>query len=319
MKLNIISVCESDGKIIGCAHMIPKRMKIGERVFISSIGADVAVHPDFRRMNIFKKMNELRIELGKKKGNKILLFISDNPILKKFYKKIYHCFPNTIMDLVKIDDIDRHLQVMHYENVLLKKYSFHMFKLFNKFRARDALSVSSSSDNAFSILKICRFDDGINLFLDEINNHYTFIVERNKDYLNWRYCDPRGGDYIIKMAKNYRKILGYIVLRINKYMKDYKVGYIVDLITLQDRLDVANSLVADAVNYFSDRNINIIHCLVVKNHPYERIYKRHGFVYSRYNLNIFFSPHKTIYENLGKLKKSSAHRVHFVYGDYDVI
>lgn len=114
------------------------------------------------------------------------------------------------------------------------------------------------------------------------------------------------------------KILGYCILRINRYREDYPLGCIVDLLTLPDRRDVAAALIADATRYFDDQDINIVLSMIIKNHPYERSFGRCGFLDSRIKLNLFY----TILGMEGetdKLKEVSADRIHFSYGDIDYV
>jgi len=115
------------------------------------------------------------------------------------------------------------------------------------------------------------------------------------------------------------RILGYCVLRINRYLKDYPRGYLVDLITHPKCLDIAHGLVADAVNYFDSNNINVIHCQLIKTHPYEAIIKRFGFVDSRNRIFMHFIPCAGIDEELNKIQTSTVDKFHFGYGDYDTI
>lgn len=317
LKKSIILLGTSDDKIIGCTHTTPLTMKIGDSVFLCGNGYDLAVHPDFRRIGVAKKMNELRRELRANAGIKLVIMVSGNPIMVTHYSKLYPRFPYTILNFVRIQDIDLHLQMNPTENAWLKKYGFHFVKLLNKFRS--ALRVSSLPEEDFRISKVHSFDGNINVFLDEIKSHYAFIVERTRDYLNWRYCDPRGGNYIIKIAEADGRTLGYSVLRINRYVRSYPVGYIVDLLTLPDRLDVTDALVADAVNYFDSNCINMIRCQVVKNHPYEKLLKGCGFAKSGYGIDLFYDIYAKIGEELNKLQTRIPDRIHFVYGDYDWI
>jgi hypothetical protein len=51
---------------------------------------------------------------------------------------------------------------------------------------------------AFKVVKRCsfiieRFEEWADEFWTQLGARYKFIVQRDKDYLNWRYCDPRGG------------------------------------------------------------------------------------------------------------------------------
>ena len=80
--------------------------------------------------------------------------------------------------------------------------------------------------------------------------------------MNWRFCDSRGGNYVVKMAEENGSILGYIILRINKIREDYPIGYIVDLLTLPERLDVVSDLISNSVNYFDVNDVNAINLFV---------------------------------------------------------
>lgn len=317
IKSSIISVGTRNGEIIGCSHRISRKLKIGESVILCCTGADQAVHPNFRKMGLFKKMDGLGKELERKSGIHFFYGISGNPILIKYRSKDHHTFPHATAKFVRIQDIDWHLQMMHTTHINLYKYGYRLVKLFNKFK--NALSLSPPLNGDFRIKKISSFDNSINAFWNEIKDHYTFIVERTKDYLNWRCCDPRGGNYLIKIAERDGHVLGCIVLRINKYQKDYPTGYIIDLLTLPGRLDIVDALIRDAIQDFDNQNINIIKCQIIKNQQYERIFKKYGFLSTRNGTNILWRSDTTIGEELSKFQTSSVNRIHFVYGDYDDI
>ena len=155
-------------------------------------------------------------------------------------------------------------------------------------------------------------------FWDEISKHYDFIVEKRRDYLNWRYCDPRCGDFIVKIAEYKKEIVGYSVLRINRYLREYPIGYIVDLLTLPNRLDVSEALAADAISYFDSNGVNIINYQVVKNHPHEQILKKQGFLNSRIKIHLFYNPLGNV-DEISKLRNSPQNRIYVSWGDHDVL
>ncbi len=158
------------------------------------------------------------------------------------------------------------------------------------------------------------FDEKINSFLGKIRGYYDFIVERNLDRLNWRYLDSRGGEFIVRQAKENGKILGYIVIRINRYLKDYPMGYIIYLLTIPGRLDVADKLLKDALNVFDESKVNIITGLFVQNHPIKKVLNWNGFLNSMEKINIFLGA-----EELDELKDSDPSKIHFTLGDFDHI
>jgi len=316
LKLSQIAVGESDNRIISCEHSFPLRIKIGDKVCLAHHSGDLAVHPDFRRMAASEKMRELLVQMREKAGSSLVYFVTFNPILIESLSKFYRRFPYKVITFIRIHDIGLHLRKMPIEYASVKKYYFQLVKLMNRFRGTSQHYTPSSYN--FQIREIAAFDNSINVFWEEIKNHYDFIIERSRDFLNWRYFDARGGDYLVKIAEKDSKILGYVVLRINKHQKDYPLGYVVDLLTLPNRLDVAHALVADAVDYFANNNINVIYCLVIKHHPYQTSLERNGFVTRREEAPFFYKESAKV-EEPRKFKIDSPGRIHFAYGNFDAI
>jgi len=317
LKMIDIELSLIDDKIIGCYHRIPQRIKIGDEIALCHRGSDLAVHPDFRNMGISTKMIERFNEKYKEIGVQIVFHFSINPILITSWEKKYSVFPHDIVNLVKIKDIKLHLHMMKSENVLFKRIGFHTLKLINYLRNVFISSESLCSLAYINILEIKKFDYRIDDFWDEVSKQYNFIVERNKDYLNWRYCNHLGGDYLIKIAEKDGKILGYIVLRINKSRQDYFLGYVIDILVLPDHLDVANALIIDAINYFECQGINRIDCWVIKDSPYERIFKQHMFIDIMNKFQLFYNPIDV--GLMDEIENIPSSQLHFVMGDTDYI
>ncbi len=49
-------------------------------------------------------------------------------------------------------------------------------------------------------------------------------MERNRDYLNWRYCDPRAGGFLVTQAEENGRLVGFSAPKINHYDPNYPVG-----------------------------------------------------------------------------------------------
>jgi len=310
--MNAIVVAVSDDKIIGCNHGYYLRTKIGESSFLCGYGGDVAVHPDHRRKGVYQKMSIKKKELREKNDRKLSIRASRNPIMTgRWNKRDRPPSPQTIVNLVRIQDIDKHLKAMPVKNEFLMKTGFTLAKIANNLS--NAFKNSESPEENLNIVDIDGFSNEADDFWEEISGCYDFIVERRRGYLNWRYCDPRAGDFVVKQARENGKILGYSVLKINEFEKAYPMGHIVDLLALPDRLDVANALVTDAVNYFDENSVNTVTCLMVKSHPYVNILNRYGFLNSRFKINIVFRARShEVEEELKNVRK-----MHFTYGDID--
>ncbi|MFQ6077489.1 MAG: GNAT family N-acetyltransferase, partial [Candidatus Bathyarchaeia archaeon] len=57
IKKRFIMVAESDGRIIGCHHSIPVHIKVGDETLFCTTGADLAVHPGYRGLVVYRKLS----------------------------------------------------------------------------------------------------------------------------------------------------------------------------------------------------------------------------------------------------------------------
>jgi GNAT superfamily N-acetyltransferase len=316
-KRFIITVAVTSKKIVGVVHTHPLNIKIGDEPYFCTFGGDTGVHPDFRRRGIHKQLSAINNVRKKEAGSQYHYLITGNPIVIKSFLKTRNLFPYKMSKRIRIRDISLHLLMNPREKAWMVKLAFNNVKRLNYLSNIFGHSIISSKN--INISKISRFDNRISEFWKQISEHYNFILVRNPDYLNWRYSDFRGGNYVINIAEENGNILGYIILRINRYRKDYSIGVIVDFLTIPKRSDAAHALMAEAVNYFDSQDVNIVQSLVVKNHPLEKIHKMHGFLDSRESPHIFYLRYGT-QKKLSIPKTNNPQKgAHFVYGDTDVI
>jgi hypothetical protein len=216
--------------------------------------------------------------------------------------------------MVRVRDAGLHLRIKSPESSMINTYGFHLLKSVNK--VSSAITPSPRHGGDFEVVETRSFDDRIDAFWEKVKEHYNFILEKSSRYLNWRYCDPRGGNYRVMQAVKDGEVLGFIVTEL-KNTGSYAEGYVVDLLTLPERLDVADTLLRDACRYFDDLGVNAVHYLVVRGHPYQGLSSRAEFIDTTRtsNMHLFcdFNEAEREYE---VLKSSPPSRVHFNIGDY---
>lgn len=134
----------------------------------------------------------------------------------------------------------------------LKILTYQPLKLSQKIQTDVSLGSDATGNNL--VIKECsEFDDRVDLFYESVKHQHNFIIERKQEHLNGRYTDPRGGNYHVLTVEEDNGFQGYIVLRINRFNKEYPVGRVVDLFTDSDRSGVTNSLVQEAKYYFDKK------------------------------------------------------------------
>lgn len=312
---SIVVVAKKGNQIIGCNHGIPLKLKIFRDIYLCSQGTDDAVSPNFRGMGISKELQNMRLDVEKKKFWTLNYGVIGDPILVKSYKKRYNYLPIKISNLNKVKDIELHLDMVNEKDKIFKKYGYYFLSYLNKIKISNHIS---SINFDVDIIDINHFDDSYDIFWNNIKNNYSFILEKNKEYLNWRYCDSRSGSYIIKIAKQGEKIVGYIILRINRYGKKYPRGYIVDLMALPNFYEVGYILVQNALRYFDKKNVNIITAYFVENSKYENILQTSGFMKFPNKMHIFYQ-HLNNDINIDELIREDPNKIQFTMGDTDWI
>ena len=312
MKKTVV-VALSDDKIVGCLHDGCHKIKAGDTIVLGDQGTDLAVHPDFRRMGIYNKMDEYFDDLN------LSFSVSGNPIVyKKAMRSGDRRFPYHISFMTLIKDIDMHFDNVESKHSFLKKYGFKSLKGFYKlYRLTKQRIPSKNLKLGINIHSITRFNEEINEFWEDIYNYYDFILVRDQDYLNWRYADTRGGKYHIKIAKIKNKIVGYIVLRINRYKSNYHIGYILDLLASPSVSRVEIALLNDAINYFDELGINQVDYRSVKDSVYNKTAKSFGFLEIPNKFMIWSDKRSSL--NIENIQISSPDHIHFCYGDTDII
>jgi GNAT superfamily N-acetyltransferase len=169
-------------------------------------------------------------------------------------------------------------------------------------------------DHAFVIRDIARFDDRANEFGAQASKQFSLILERTSEYLNWRYCDQRGGSFAVKIAEEEGQILGYAVLRINGGR-----AHLADILVLPGREDVVRALANAIIHEARNRGLDRLEFLAPKTHPFRRALADSGFVGRRARkVPPSYLPLRMSSEELSSLS-SPGFVFHWVIGDSDII
>jgi hypothetical protein len=311
---SIMLVTEIGEEIVGSNNSVPMNVRLGNDEFLCVIGTDLAVHREHRRKGIRTRQRIKKMERLLPRGVAYSYHMTGNPILiESGEKENLPKFPHPVAPYVIIKDIDLHISKMPVDDAWLKKLGYRTLEALNKIE--NQLVTIPKNEDIF-IEKIDKLGSDFDIFWDRISKQFDYIGVRNRKYINWRYCDPRAGNYSVYLAKEGDKVLGYIVVCINSFMKDYPVGFVVDLLTHPDHIEASYSLLDEALRYFTNNKINVVNSLVVKGGIFEIPFSRKGFLDSRIRLQVFMRPmsKNDIYEILSSYKPE---RVHFSWGDHD--
>jgi hypothetical protein len=257
-------------------------------------------------MGLSKKITRAQLQLRIDNCINFGYIITNNPRIinsSAVKKAMPYPFPHRVNYLTRVEDIEKHLKETESEDGYMKRIGHKIDRL----RVKNI--IQPKTDAIFNVVK--DFDERFDAFIREVNQSYDFILKRSKEYLNWRYCDHRAGDYHIVYAEEGEEIVGYAVYRINK-LKDYHEGFIVDFLVLPDKIDVAEGLAVNAFRFFEKNDVNSVSVQVIEGHPYDSMFKKYGFHGGE-------GSRKILYNNLLgdelKLENINPERSYFSFGD----
>jgi hypothetical protein len=131
--------------------------------------------------------------------------------------------------------------------------------------------------NGLTINQVASFDERINDLWEKVANDYKIITVRDKTYLNWRFANIPGGDYTIYIAEKEKQVLGYTVLKCEKY-SGLNVGRIFELIVPSGQEETGQSLVLKAIEFFEQKKADFILYSLIGDKNYHQILKKCGFI-----------------------------------------
>lgn len=277
--------------------------------------ADTVVHPDYRGKRISSRMIDYINNYFTSIGVQITYWVSSNPIFISKGKQRRIPLPFKVTNYVRILNIEKQLKAMPVPHPFLTKTGYFTVKAVN--RLKNGLKKDNNSRTKFEICEIKSFEGKMKELTVAVSSNHSFIVEKDHRYLNWRYTDNRAGRFTVKVVldANSGKILGYCIMRINHIRQDYPVGFIMDLIALPGRLDVVDTLLDQAINYFDGQGINIVNILHSEKHPHKKALNKKGFLNSRMAPFVFIN-------TLGRettLGHGSNAPGYFSFGDIDTL
>ena len=142
---------------------------------------------------------------------------------------------------------------------------------------------------------------------------FDFALVRDADYLRWRYLDRRGGDFTLLQAEHRGELLGYLAFALGG-----ERCRIADVLTLPGRIDVASTLVGEALARARGARAAAVACWLPAGHVYMPALLSHGFLNSRRDTGLQHRVIRADATDLEVLRDPTA-RLHITQGDMDVV
>ena len=141
---------------------------------------------------------------------------------------------------------------------------------------------------------------------------FDFAVVRDREHLNWRYCDPRAGVYSVRAAERDGDLAGFIVTA-------FRGGdsQLVDVLALPGDEGALRALIEDAIAALRDEGGTSLTVLMPRSHPYRETFHRYGFVPTKWVSNMGYREREDSLLDFVESDKDA--RLHVAFGDTDHI
>jgi hypothetical protein len=264
----IIMISEVDGKIAAVHHDLILNVKVVNEVLRTLWSDDLSVLHEYRSMGLWKGMIATRNSYPEFKEVKFKYASSANPIVIESWKKRgFNIMPQSVKYMLSVKDMKMHLEKRPVDDPVMARLGVSLLKGLDKITPRKNVEKKGN----YSIVEVDSFDERVDDFWDKLKTSYNFIVERKKEFLNWRSMGQTWWRFkrIIALDDN-GSVIGYTVLKVD-IRDEYHEGEIYDLLTLPGREDVAEGLIGAACEHFEEQGLNVAYFRCTSGHPHQKL------------------------------------------------
>lgn len=268
-RIEILLVIDNK-KIVGHYAVIPVKMKIKKKIYLTSLSLDTMTHKDYRGMGIFPKLaTKMYNELGNS-GIYLTYGFPNEYSINGFLNKL---------DWFEISKIPIYIFPLNFKNII---YHFIKNKLIsnligNIWDSIFTFFIKKKVKKSTNIIKIKEFDNRFNNLWDLVKKEIIIGVVRDKSYLNWRYFQKPEEKYKVFAIKSNDNLKGYIILKIEKRF-NLRIGLIMDILTDPSDISYQEDLIKYAIKYFGKKKVDIISVIMFPHCSYFKFLKKKGFI-----------------------------------------
>jgi len=276
IDLKLIMLAESaSGDIIGHYALCPIRMKVDGKEIIGSFSLDTMVHPDWGGRGIFVDLANAVYDAAAGSGIPLTYgFPNENS---------YHGFINKLgwTDLCKALPIL--VKPISIRSLIRSRFENERSAQFADLLARAGYwlytsgSIREPSAGNYYVRRVEYFGREADLLWERSSSIARISVIRDAAYLNWRFVHNPTEEYCILYAEQAGELSGYAVLKLVDDL-GIKIGYVVDLLALPEEETIVYALMKAALNYFTENDIDIVGCLMMRGMSYEKQLRKMGFL-----------------------------------------
>lgn len=274
-EINLISVAELHGRIVGQYACLPCLFKYGDMVVKVSLVVDNFVLQEFRGgskgilWKMFRKDCEVSVNENVAYGmgfpnrehyiiGKRFLKYSDFGSIPVLFKSLNWRLP-----------IERRFP-------WLPPFIINAAGIFSNLGYKQLVKIrDSKKPEVLQVRPVDSFSEKFDAFWEKVKGQYGIIGVRDRRYLDWRYRKP-GEKYEIFVSEIAGEMVGYMVLKIRREDK-HIVGYIIDIL-VDKQVEAGSALIKQALLRFLSEKVDYIRCWMMQDKKLYGTLRNYGFV-----------------------------------------
>jgi hypothetical protein len=322
-----VAFAEIGGRIVTVTIHQPARLLVRGQPRVARYGTEGATHPDFQGRGIYSKRRDHSRAHWDHLYDLTFAVTHNAKMLHMLEKQGFTAMQNSLRVLLRPYDARRLSEASARRRrglARILRYSpagvLRTARLLLYAPAR-ALSTAqrllhprrAPAAPSWSLRETRTFDERADAFGRRAAEAFDLIQLRDRRFLNWRYFDPRTPNATVWVAEEDGQLLGYVA-----YRTEGSEGYLIDLLALPGRLDVAHSLAAHAERALRESGVMVARCWIVRRHPYVPVLHACGFIPSGYQVGFGYHALRMPESELGFMSKADA-RIHLTLADLDMV
>jgi hypothetical protein len=314
LEFHLVCVAERDGSIVSHSASLPVRMKVGLETVVASQGVDLCTEPSCRGHGLIGQTMECRNQM--KDEHEVGLdfgFPNQAAYHLSMIKQGFRDLGVRMMQHRYIIDEEQFFRKVRFGSIKRLGYDSYQF-------LKRSLGRHVEMGKGITLDRVYEFGPEFDDLYQRAAEGFDLIIAREQSYLNWRYADPRSGEFIIRTVRQDGRLVGYMV-----HKQDVREGSsylnVVDTIVDPQFQDTLAILLLDAISMARELGIETILCCLPEGHPYEKQFEETGFLAQiRYTgdrpMSLIYLDRDKTGRNNELLAKPNL-RTHIVLGDTD--
>lgn len=257
-----IAVTE-DGQVIGQSAAMYELLKVGTDQLILTWALDAIILPEYRGKNLGFETLQLNCESSDLWMGMIMATSSRHILTKLGCKEVDKVHSYRRVAFFDADSVSlgfAHRSGMQKIDSLLRKIRVNeaVSRVINALIGIQDCLLNLTIAKSIDIEECENVGEEFDQFWERIQQEYPVIIQRNSQFLKWKYLEQPHVQYRFLKASRANKMCGYLIFRCAK-PPESNSGIIADILTHPDDQATKKALLANALDRFKSEKVKYVY------------------------------------------------------------